>query len=122
MLRIVFSLLIFAAQQTQAADKTDQQWPATTLSDTTIKNVQTAKYNYLKCIAKEAKKKHYARMDTRAATDRILKQCEKPLTEIKKVFNQEKIPEHISSRYLQRTRTMTARKVLEQMMINAALR
>jgi hypothetical protein len=104
------------------ADEKGEEWQATTLSDSNIKNIQEAKHKYLQCITDEVLKKDYAEMDTRAATDKIIQQCEEPLTDIRGVFIEEKVPESIADRYLKRTRTQTARKVLEQMMYAAAER
>ena len=99
-----------------------QSWESTTLSDATIKHIQEAKHQYLLCITTEAKKLYKTKMDSRAATDFILKQCEENLAQIRTVFEQEKVPVAITDRYLKKTRTQTARKVLEEMIIAAATR
>jgi hypothetical protein len=117
-----FLLLMLLASAAVFAAEKSEEWQATTLSDSSIKNIQQAKYKYLQCITGEVQKKDYAQMDTRAATDKIIQQCEKPLADIRGVFTAEKVPESIADRYLKRTRTQTARKVLEQMMYAAAER
>ena len=104
------------------SDSKSQSWESTTLSDTTIKHIQEAKHQYLLCITTEAKKLYKTKMDSRAATDFILKQCEENLAQIRTVFEQEKVPVAITDRYLKKTRTQTARKVLEEMIIAAATR
>ena len=104
------------------SDSKSQSWESTTLSDTTIKHIQEAKHQYLLCITTEAKKLYKTNMDSRAATDLILKQCEENLAQIRTVFEQEKVPVAITDRYLKKTRTQTARKVLEEMIIAAATR
>ncbi|MGR8933881.1 MAG: hypothetical protein ACU837_05760 [Gammaproteobacteria bacterium] len=114
-------LLMLLALPLMAAEKTED-WKGTTLSEDSIKNIQQAKYKYLQCITDEVQKKDYQKMDTRVATDKIIQQCEKTLTDIRSVFLAEKVPEAIADRYLKRTRTQTARKVLEQMMYAAAER
>lgn len=114
-------LFLLLAPPIMAVEKAEE-WKGTTLSEDSIKNIQQAKYKYLQCITDEVKKKEYVEMDTRAATDKIIQQCEKLLTDIRAVFTAEKVPEAIAERYLKRTRTQTARKVLEQMMYAAAER
>ena len=104
------------------SDSKSQSWESTTLSDATIKHIQEAKHQYLLCITTEAKKLYNTKMDSRAATDFILKQCEENLAQIRTVFEQEKVPVAITDRYLKKTRTQTARKVLEEMIIAAATR
>jgi len=116
-------VMLLAGWNVFAADVAGaEQWHSTTLSDATIKNIQNAKYSYLRCISRETEKRLDSKMDSRAATDLILKQCEQPLTNIRQVFKQEKVPDGIADRYLKKTRTQTARKVLEQMMYSAASR
>ncbi len=122
MKQIFFVAMLLAAWNLFAADAGGEQWHSTTLSDATIKNIQDAKYRYLHCISKETEKRLDSKMDSRAATDLILKQCEQPLTNIRQVFKQEKVPDGIADLYLKKTRTQTARKVLEQMMYSAASR
>lgn len=121
MKKIGFLFLMLLPAASFSAEKAEE-WQATTLSEESIKNIQQAKYKYLQCINGEAQKKDYAEMDTRAATDKIIQQCEKPLTDIRTVFIAAKVPESIADRYLKRTRTQTMRKVLEQMMYAAAER
>ena len=76
----------------------------------------------MQCVTNEMQNSAYVKMDTRAATDQVLKKCEQPLSDIRTVFNSEKGPTTISDRYLKKTRTQTARKVLEQLMFAEAAR
>lgn len=121
MKKLGFLILLLLSSATGAAE-TKEEWQETTLSDQSIKNIQQAKYKYLQCIGGEVQKKDYVQMDTRAATDKVIQQCEKSLASLREVFIAEKVPESIGNRYLKRTRTQTARKVLEQMMYAAAAR
>jgi uncharacterized damage-inducible protein DinB len=118
--KFLFFLLLATSLQLSAADNPDLQWKSTSLNEATIKHIQQAKFQYMTCITKEITKKEYVKIDTRAATDKILKQCEPSLGEVKKVFAEEKVPDNITQRYLKSTRTQTARKVLEHMIISAA--
>ena len=116
-------MLFSAANAAWAAEKkSGDQWKNTTLSDENIEHIQKAKYQYKQCIADEMQKKNYAKMDSRVATDQILKKCEKDLSHIRTVLNKEKVPETTTDRYLKQTRTQTARKVLQELMFAEAAR
>ncbi len=117
---LLMSLL--AAFQASAAEDQSNQWQATTLSDTTIKQVQQAKYKYMQCITREMQNAAYVGMDSRTATDKVMKKCESSLSNIRTVFSAEKVPATISDRYLKKTRTETARKILQQLMFAEAAR
>lgn len=121
MKKICLLLLLLVPVLTQAEAK-KEEWQDTTLSESSIKNITQAKYKYLQCIGEEVKKKDYAELDTRVATDKIIQQCETSLGAIREVFIAEKVPTPIADRYLKQTRTQTARKILEQMMYAAAAR
>lgn len=121
----IFLLVIFfsAANAAWAAEKkSGDQWKNTTLSNDNIEHIQKAQYQYKQCIVNEMQKKNYAKMDSRVATDQILKKCEKELTHIRAVLNKEKVPEPTTDRYLKKTRTQTARKVLQELMFAEAAR
>lgn len=114
--------LLMLALPLTAAENNKDQWQPTTLSEDTIKKVQQAKYKYMQCITAEVQKETYIKMDTRAATDKVIKKCEPSLANIRSVFLAEKVPSNIADRYLKMTRTQTARKVLEQFMYADAAR
>lgn len=117
---LLISLSLQVAAVTKAPEKPELQWQSTTLSEETISHIQQAKYQYMECITKEMQKQEYSKMDTRVATDKVIKHCETTLSHVRKVFAEEKVPTNIIDRYLKSTRTQTARKVLEHMMIAAA--
>ncbi len=119
-----FLLLMFCAIsfQVMAADKSGEEWQATTLPDETIANIQKSKYQYMTCITNEVKKRMKLKMDSRKLTDEILKACEKSLADVRETFIKEKVPEKSADRYMKMTRTQTARKVLKEMMLIAASR
>lgn len=123
MKHIFLLVILFAANAALAAEqKSGDQWKNTTLSDENIEHIQKANYQYKQCIADEMQKKNYAKMDSRVATDQILKKCEKELSHIRAVLNKEKVPEPMTDRYLKKTRTQTARKVLQELMYAEAAR
>ncbi len=116
-------ILFSAVNAAWAADKkSGDQWNNTTLSDENIDHIQKAQYQYKQCITAEMQKKNYAKMDSRVATDQILKKCEKDLSHIRTVLNKEKVPDPTTDRYLKKTRTQTARKVLQELMYAEAAR
>ena len=116
-------LVLFVISLPTLAEKNQKnEWQASTLSDSTIANIQKAKYEYLTCITQEVKKRSKIKMDTRAATDLVLKECEKNLTKVRSTFKKENIPSNMADRYLKKTRTQTARKVLQEFIYAAAAR
>lgn len=123
MKQIFLLVILLSAASAWAADKkSGEQWKNTTLSDENIDHIQKAKYQYMQCITDEVQKKTYAKMDSRVATDQILKKCEDALSHIRTVLSKEKVPDPMTDRYLKKTRTQTARKVLEQLMYAEAAR
>lgn len=122
MKRFFLLMPLLVAFQVNADENQNNQWQPTTLSDMTIKKIQQAKYKYMQCITEEMQKTTYAGIDSRAATDKVIKTCEPSLSNIRSVFTEEHVPVAISDRYLKRTRTQTARKILKQLMFAEAAR
>ncbi len=112
-----------AAQKTASAPQpSNKQWNGSTLSEETIKQVQEDKYNYKQCVYKEAQKQGYQRMDSRGATDAIIKQCEQTLAKIRATFTNAGVPEVITDRFLKKTRVDMTRKILQSLMFAEASR
>jgi len=105
-----------------AADDAKNEWQNTTLSDGTIKKIQGAQYQYRKCVAEEMQKPAYQKMDTRKATDEIIKQCEAELAKIRAVYMAEKVPEVIANRHLKQLRVRNTRLALQELMFREAAR
>jgi hypothetical protein len=112
---LLFSTVIFA-------EEAKEEWHNTTLSDETIKKIQTTKYEYNKCVSTEMQKADYTKIDTRNATDVIMKKCENILGAIRKVYLDAEVPGVIADRHLKQIRTQTTRGVLQQMMYLEAAR
>ena len=108
-----------AATTTQPSGKT---WNGSTLSAATIKQVQEDKYHYKQCVYKEAQKQGYQKIDSRAATDAVIKQCESTLAQVRKTFVNEGVPTVIIDRFLKKTRTDMTRKILQSLMFAEASR
>lgn len=103
-------------------ESTATPWNGTSLSDATIKKVQDVKYAYTQCVYTEAQKKGYAKIDSRVATDAVIKQCESKLAEIRETFTNDGVPKIIADRYLKKTRVVMTRKILKSFMFAEAAR
>jgi hypothetical protein len=108
-----------AVSKTQPSGKT---WNGSNLSAATIKQVQEDKYHYKQCVYKEAQKQGYQKIDSRVATDAVIKQCESTLAQIRATFVNEGVPEVITDRFLKKTRTDMTRKILKSLMFAEASR
>lgn len=112
-------------QSTESAAKpesTTVAWNGSDLSDATIKQVQEDKYIYTQCVYKEAQKQGYQKIDSRVATDAVIKQCESDLAKIRTTFINAGVPEIIADRYLRKTRIEVTRKILHSLMFAEAAR
>ncbi len=118
----IFFLAILLSTMTAFADDAKNEWHNTTLSDATIKKIQDAKYQYKKCVAEEMQKPANQQMDSRQATDAIIKQCEPVLAKMRDVYLAEKVPEVIADRHLKQMRLQTTRSALQGMMFSEAAR
>ena len=117
---LLLSLLLFSA--TAFSDDAKNEWHNTTLSDATIEKIQSAKYDYKKCVGDEMEKSAYQQQDTRKATDAIMKQCEAVLAKMRIVYTEAKVPEVIADRHLKQIRLQTTREALQGMMFSEASR
>jgi hypothetical protein len=114
------ALLLFTAPL--LADDAKNEWHDTTLSEATIGKIQDATYQYKKCVSDEMQKATYQTLDSRHATDEIMKQCEPTLTKMREVYIAEKVPAIIADRHLRQLRIQITRKALETMMFSEAAR
>lgn len=121
MKKILFSTLMLFTAAIHANDPKNE-WHNTELSDSTIKKIQEAQYQYKKCVAEEMQKPAYQTIDTRKATDEIIKQCESVLAKIREVYLAEKVPEIIADRHLRHMRIQHTRKALQELMFAEAAR
>lgn len=116
MKNFLFWSLIFTCFSAVAGRNDGNEWQETSLPDSAIEHIQKAKFQYGQCIRAEINKVMDSKMDSRRATDLVMKQCENELTRVRKIFIDEKVPEHIADRYMKQTRTQTARNTLKQLM------
>ncbi|HEY8036240.1 MAG TPA: hypothetical protein VIF37_11725 [Methylobacter sp.] len=121
MKKILF-LTVLLSTVTAFADDAKNEWQNTTLSDATIKKIQEAQYQYKKCVSAEMQKPNNQQLESRKATEAIMKQCESVLSQMREVYLAEKVPEIIADRHLKQMRMQTTRNVLQGMMFSEAAR
>jgi hypothetical protein len=121
MKKILFLSLMLSAA-TVYADDPKNDWHNTELTDATIKKIQEAQYQYKKCVAEEMQKPAYREIDTRKATDQVIKQCEPALAKMREVYLGEKVPGIIADRHLKQMRLRTTRTLLQELMFSEAAR
>lgn len=118
-----FLILIALSVPTFAmAEKASEEWQNTVLTDATIKKIQESKVEYKKCVGEQIQKSTYKDMDSRKATDEIMKLCEPTLGKMREVYLAEKVPGVIADRHLRQMRVQTTRKVLENLIFAQASR
>lgn len=100
----------------------ESEWQASTLTPATLKKVYQAAGVYQNCVGNALRAQINNKQDSRAVTDGILKQCEPQLQPMRDAFTSEKVPAEIADRYLQKTRTQTARNLLREVMATQAVR
>ncbi len=122
MKQLLFLVLLvsstFAVAETAKSAK--NEWQNTTLKEATIKKIQQAQFNYKKCVTDEMQKKGYLKIESRSATDAIIKQCEDVLSKMRKVYIDADVPDAIADRHLKKMRISITRRVLKQLMFAEA--
>ena len=117
-----FLLILCLTASSAFADDAKNEWQSTSISDAVIEKIQAAKYDYKKCVSDEMQKAVYQDIDTRNATDAIMKQCEAILAKMREVYTKADVPEVIADRHLKQLRMQTTREVLQGMMFFSASR
>jgi len=120
MKQVLFLALLLSSHFTYAADAKNE-WQSTTLSEVTIKKIQQAQFDYKKCVMTEMQKKGYLKIESRSATDAIIKQCENVLSNIRQVYLDAEVPGVIADRHLKKMRITITRRVLKQLMFAEAM-
>ena len=112
--------LLISSNFSYAEQVKNSDWKGTTLSESTIKKIQQAQFDYKKCVMTEMQKKGYLKIESRSATDAIIKQCEQVLSNIRKVYLGADVPGVIADRHLKKMRMTITRRVLKQLMFAEA--
>lgn len=108
--------LLLVANLAYAETASREEWNETTLSENTIKNIQQAQFTYKKCVVDAMQKPEFGKMESRNATDVIVKQCEPTLAEMRKVYTDADVPGVIADRHLRKLRIQTTRNLLQELM------
>lgn len=120
--KILLSALLLCSTLTLAADAKQGEWKGTILSADLIKTIQQAQFNYKKCVMTEMQKSGYLKIESRSATDAIIKQCEDVLSAMRKTYIDAEVPPVIADRHLKKMRITITRRVLKQLMFAEASR
>jgi len=120
MKRVLFLVLLIGSNFSYANDAKNE-WHGTTLTEPTIKKIQQAQFDYKKCVMTEMQKKGYLKIESRSATDAIIKQCENVLSNIRQVYLDADVPSVIADRHLKKMRITITRRVLKQLMFAEAM-
>jgi hypothetical protein len=94
----------------------------TVISEATIHKVQAAKLQYKQCAAKEMQNPDYVAMDSRKATEAIIKNCEPELGKMREIYLADKVPPEIADRHLRQLRIQTTRNALQELIFSQAAR
>jgi hypothetical protein len=119
-MKTLFLLIALLFSASAVAEKTSEEWQNTAISDATITKIQEAKYEYKKCVGEQMQKSAYLDMDSRKATDEIIKLCEPMLGKMREVYLAEKVPGVMADRHLRQIRIQTTRKLLQELIFAQA--
>ena len=111
----LFFALLLVSTGSWAEEKADE-WGETTLSEQTIEKIQQAQIAYKQCVVDAMRKPDYAKLESRQATDAVIKSCESVLANMRKVYTDVDVPGVIADRHLKKMRIDVTRKVLQQLM------
>ncbi|AMK78711.1 MULTISPECIES: hypothetical protein [Methylomonas] len=112
--RLIVALMMVAGLA--CAEEAKEEWNETTLKDETIQKIQQAQYTYKKCVVDTMQKPEYAKLESRNATDAIIRLCEPTLAEIRKVYTDAEVPGVIADRHLKKMRIQVTRNLLQELM------
>lgn len=119
---VLIATLLIVSRLAVAEESPKEEWNETTLSEATIQKIQQAQYTYKKCVSDVMQKPEFAKLESRQATDAVIKQCEPTLSEMRKVYTDVEVPGEIADRHLKKLRIQVTRKVLQELMYAEAAR
>lgn len=112
----LIAALLMLSQLAFAEESNKDDWNETTLSEETIQKIQKAQFTYKKCVVDAMKNPDFAKLESRNATDAVIKQCEPTLAEMRKVYTDAEVPGIIADRHLKKMRIQVTRNVLQELM------
>ena len=113
---VLIAALLLLSQLAIAEESSKEEWNETSLSDETIQKIQQAQFNYKKCVVEAMKSPEFAKLDSRNATDAVIRQCEPTLAEMRKVYTDAEVPGIVADRHLKKMRIQVTRNVLQELM------
>jgi len=119
---LIYALSLAITPVNAASTDKGSTWNGSTLSDDVIKQVQQAKFSYKQCVYTEAQKTGYIKIESRVATDAIMKQCEPSLSKVRAIFIKAGVPAISTDRFLKKTRVDLTRNILKSLMFAEAAR
>ncbi|MDC9729769.1 MAG: hypothetical protein PSN04_10670 [Methyloprofundus sp.] len=124
--KLIFSLIYAISLSSYAAanppENKGKNWNGSAISNEVITQVQKAKSSYKQCVYTEAQKKGYVKIDSRVATDAIMKRCEPSLGKVRTIFINAGVPTVSIDRFLKKTRVDLTRSILRSLMFAEAAR
>lgn len=112
--RLIVMLMMVAGLA--GAEEAKEEWAETTLKDETIQKIQQAQFTYKKCVVDTMQKPEYAKLESRNATDAIIRLCEPTLAEMRKVYTDAEVPGVLADRHLKKLRIQVTRSLLQELM------
>lgn len=112
----LIAALLILSQLAFAEESNKDEWNETTLSEETIQKIQKAQFTYKKCVVDAMKNPDFAKLESRNATDAVIKQCEPTLAEMRKVYTDAEVPGIVADRHLKKMRIQVTRNVLQELM------
>ncbi len=112
----LIAALLMLSQLAFAEESNKDEWNETTLSEETIQKIQKAQFTYTKCVVDAMKNPDFAKLESRNATDAVIKQCEPTLAEMRKVYTDAEVPGIVADRHLKKMRIQVTRNVLQELM------
>lgn len=98
------------------AEEAGQEWNGTSLSDKAIEQIQKAQFTYKKCVLEAMRKPEHFNLESRHATDAIIKQCEPTLGDMRTIYINAGVPGKIADRHLKSLRIKVTRNLLQELM------
>ena len=112
----LYAVLLLASNLAFAEEAAKDEWNQTTLKEDTIQKIQQAQFTYKKCVVDTMQKPEFSKLESRNATDAIIKLCEPTLAEMRKVYTDAEVPGVIADRHLKKLRIQVTRNVLQELM------
>ncbi|KAF3981964.1 MAG: hypothetical protein HFP78_04335 [Methylococcales symbiont of Hymedesmia sp. n. MRB-2018] len=113
-------LICLMASSFAYAVEAKNAWNATKLTESTIKKIQQAQYQYKKCVTDKMRLTAKGNVDVKGATASIIKQCEEVLAQMRQRYLDNDVPAVIADRHLKKMRNDITRRVVKQLMFAKA--